>query len=95
MEIEALPVDRQQQMESDSKYLKSERDRAEDGLDNDMHLTIDSSASATKRRRGVRHGEGKEGLRRKRKRPAYHFYSLPAIINACADQRQREPVANL
>ncbi|KAM1484070.1 hypothetical protein EV2_036904 [Malus domestica] len=44
MEIEALPVDRQQHMESNSRYLKSERDRAEDGLHNDMHLTIDSSS---------------------------------------------------
>ena len=49
-------------MESNSRYLKSERDRAEDGLDNDMHLTIDSSSGkecdgenarcGTRRRRG-------------------------------------------
>ncbi|TQE06236.1 hypothetical protein C1H46_008176 [Malus baccata] len=45
MEIEALAVDQQQQMESNSRYLKSERDRAEDELDNDMHVTIDSSSA--------------------------------------------------
>ncbi|RXI03140.1 hypothetical protein DVH24_003792 [Malus domestica] len=48
MEIEALAVDRQQQMESNSRYLKNERDRAKDELDNDMHITIDSSFASTK-----------------------------------------------
>ncbi|KAM1702877.1 hypothetical protein ACFXTN_025962 [Malus domestica] len=49
-------------MESNSRYLKSERDRVEDGSHNDMHLTIDSSSGkecdgekarcATRRRQG-------------------------------------------
>ncbi|KAM1363428.1 hypothetical protein ACFX15_027816 [Malus domestica] len=62
MEIEALPVDRRQHIESNSRYLKSEKDRAEGGLHNDMHHTIDWSSGkecdgekarcATRRRQG-------------------------------------------